>query len=158
MSFSKEDVAVMVFRRVAIGDPATFGNDPHLLDILRSMDGKRTLGEVSADLKLGLTDIAKAVVQLRRLQLIELCGTRKEVLTPVDGKFLDTLNAEMALAVGPFSVVLIEDTAGDLGYAPAQLPHYCIRPLIEHLATAIENKDKRQRFVDEMNKLAARYS
>ena len=158
MPISKEDVAVMVFHRVAIGDPAKFGNDRRLLDVLRSMDGKHTLGEVSAILGLSLNETATATARLRKLQFIELCGTRPEVLTPLDSQFMDTLNSEMALAVGPFSVVLIEDTASDLGYHPNNLPRYCIRPLIDKLASAIENPEKRTRFLNAMNKLAEQHS
>jgi DNA-binding Lrp family transcriptional regulator len=148
------NVGGMIFKRVLREDLGEFSLDSRMLSILMELDGKRNLGAIAHTLGMDIPEIKEAVEKLSKLQIIERVGAQVSVLTSA---FFDYLNAQLSLAVGPISGILIEDTVADLGKRVSSFPVQLVAELVDLLAREIRRKEKgitfRQNMVKKMKEM-----
>ena len=147
MNVLSGEISGMVFRRIVRKDMGEFSFDSHLLSVLMEMDGRQKVVSVAEKTGLSLADLREMVSKLLELKLIEPAQAAVKML---DNDFFDTLNAEMALAVGPIAEVIIEDAVGDLGLNLAQVPSHRAAELVELLAREIQRDEKKVEFKQNM--------
>ncbi|MBW2357715.1 MAG: hypothetical protein JRF21_03180, partial [Deltaproteobacteria bacterium] len=64
--------------------------------------------------------------------------------------FLDFLNAQLALSIGPIAEVIIEDTVDDLGHSLSKFPSHRAAELVDLLSREIQREEKRGIFKKNM--------
>lgn len=142
------NIADIVFQRANREDLESFAVDQRMLALWMEMDGTQSLDMVADKLGVGIEAIKPAVRELLRLGLIRpIAGKKSPVL---DEDFIETLNREYSLAVGPIGSVLIEQEALSLGYAITQFPVHRVAELIDVLANDIQRETKSVAFKKNM--------
>lgn len=149
MGISSDEVFVTVFRRVMRDDLGNFSLDSHMLNVIMELDGKKSLAVVAEKMGLSLSIIRKVISKLLELRLVEPIQTNISML---DNSFLDCLNIQLSLAVGPIAEVLIEDAAADVGHNLSHFPTHRAAELVDLLARQIQSRDKRADFKQNMIK------
>lgn len=148
------NVGGMIFKRVLRKDPGEISLDSKMLSILMELDGKRNLSTIAQTLGLGMSEIKEAVERLLKLKIVERVRKQVSVLPPA---FFDYLNAQLSLAVGPISGILIEDTVADLGKRVSGFPVSLVAELVDLLARQIHRKERgitfRQNMVRKMKEM-----
>jgi hypothetical protein len=147
MDLSSGDISVLVFKPVVRDDLGNFSLDGHMLSILMTLDGKKTLGQIAQQANLNMATIREAVAKLFALKLIEII---KKDIQFVDQDFTSFLISEMSLAIGPLGEVIVEDGIEDLGYSKTTFPANRAAELINLLAQEIQRDEKRTEFKQSM--------
>jgi len=133
------NIGGMIFRRIVRKELGEFSLDSRMLSILMELDGKRNVGAIAQSLGIDMAEIKGALEKLLHLQIVERVREQVSVLPP---EFFDYLNAQLSLAVGPISGILIEDTAADLGKRISSFPVPLVAELVDLLARQIRRKEK----------------
>jgi hypothetical protein len=115
-----------------------------MLAIFIEFDGSRTVTEIADRLNVEPPAITRIVRRLSELGLIEPVTDIAQPLAPA---VLEQVIRQLALAVGPVAVVLVEDEILDLGYQPDSFPMLRLRELIDRLSNNIRREDKKQVFL-----------
>jgi hypothetical protein len=147
MDISSGDISAMVFKRVLRDDLGEFSLDGQMLGILMELNGTASVGEIANKSGLNMGAMREIISKLMQLQLIEPVEAAVSML---DGDFFDYLRAELALAVGPISEVLIEDAVADLGHSLSQFPKHRAAELIDLIDRQIQREEKRITFKQNM--------
>jgi len=149
-----KNIGGMIFKRVLRKDLGEFSLDSRMLSILMELDGKRNVSAIAQSLGMEMVEIRDVLEKLSKLQIIERVREQVSVLPP---EFFDYLNAQLSLAVGPISGILIEDTVADLGKRVSSFPVPLVAELVDLLARQIRRKEKgiafRQNMVKKMKEL-----
>jgi hypothetical protein len=149
MDISSGDISGLVFKPVVRDDLGNFSLDGHMLSILMALDGKKSLGVISQKTGLSMAAIREIAAKLMALRLIEPIESAAAVL---DRDFMDTLVAQLSLAIGPLAEVLVEDGVEDLGYTLRTVPIQRAAELVNLLAQEIQRDEKRTDFKQRMVK------
>lgn len=145
------NISSMIFKQVVTGGMGDITLDSGLLNVFMELDGKKNLGMVAQKTGLNMGEIREAISKLLKMKLVE---SSTENILMVDGDFLNFLNAELSLAVGPIAEVLIEDEIVNMGHGIANFPASKAAELVEMIAMTIEHEEKRSVFkVSMVNKL-----
>jgi hypothetical protein len=144
----------MVFRRVLRKDLGEFSLDSRMLGILMELDGERNLAAIARGLGMDMAGMREAIEKLSNLKIVERVSQQTSVLP---SEFFDYLNAQLSLAVGPISRILIEDTVADLGKRVSGFPVQMVAELVDLLARHIRRKENgiifRQNMVKKMKEM-----
>ncbi len=148
------NVGSMVFRRVLRKDLGEFSLDSRMLGILMELDGERNLAAIARGLGMDMAGMREAIEKLSNLKIVERVSQQTSVLP---SEFFDYLNAQLSLAVGPISRILIEDTVADLGKRVSGFPVQMVAELVDLLARHIRRKENgiifRQNMVKKMKEM-----
>jgi len=145
------NILSMIFKQVVTGGMDDITLDSGLLNVFMELDGKKNLGMIAQKTGLNMGEIRDAISRLLKMKLVE---SSTENILMVDGDFLNFLNAELSLAVGPIAEVLIEDEIVNMGHGIANFPASKAAELVEMIAMTIEHEEKRSVFkVSMVNKL-----
>ena len=145
------NILSMIFKQVVTGGMGDITLDSGLLNVFMELDGKKNLGMIAQKTGLNMGEIRDAISRLLKMKLVE---SSTENILMVDGDFLNFLNAELSLAVGPIAEVLIEDEIVNMGHGIANFPASKAAELVEMIAMTIEHEEKRSVFkVSMVNKL-----
>lgn len=147
MNEASQDLAAMVFRRVVRKDMGAVSLRPEMLSVLFALDGKTPFGIVARNLGLNMAGARRVVAELERLGLIEIDPAALTYLGP---DFFSRLQAHLAMAIGPFASVMIEEALEDLGTTAARFPSHLAPRLVEALAKQIDDGQERVRFTQAM--------
>jgi hypothetical protein len=141
------DISALVFRRVMREDAGEISFDPKMLAVFMDLDGKKSLAAVAKNTGHTMGSLRESVGKLLRLKLIEpVAGA----ISLVDRDFLDRVNQELSLVIGPLAEIVMEDAAADLGHDLSRLPTRRAAELVELIAREIKREDKRAAFVQTM--------
>jgi hypothetical protein len=149
MDILSGDISVLVFRRVGKENLGEFSLDRRMLTVLMELDGKQNLSDVAKKTGLTLGATRDAISKLFQLKLIEPADVSISML---DEDFVDYLQAQLSLAIGPLAEVLIEDAVSDMGCQRSQIPSHRAAELIDLLAREIQREDKMLVFKQDMLK------
>jgi predicted regulator of amino acid metabolism with ACT domain len=147
MDISSGDISAMVFRRVVWEDAAEYSFDAQMLTLFMELDGKKSLAVIAKKTGLRMSSLREAVKKLLKIKLIEPVA---EAISAVDADFMDTLQRELSLAIGPLAQILIEDAVNDLGQSLTRFPTRRAPELVESLSREIQREDKRALFKQAM--------
>lgn len=147
------DFSRMVFRRLMTDGLGEYSLDGQMISILVELDGKKSIGQVAESSGMTLEAMRRVVAKLLQLKIIE---TVKLDVPVLDDDFLDVLDKELALAIGPIAEVVIEDAVADLGHELEDFPADQAAELIDYISQEIQREDRRNTFrqnmVSEMRK------
>ncbi|MEW5737053.1 MAG: hypothetical protein AB1921_19565 [Thermodesulfobacteriota bacterium] len=137
----------MVFKRVVTSGLGEFSLDGQMIGILVELDGQKSVGMIAEKTGMTLDALRRVVAKLIQLKIIE--PVTKEVAV-LDEGFLDMLDKELALAIGPIAEVVIEDAVADLGYSLDRFPSDQAAELIDYISQEIQREDRRNAFRQNM--------
>ena len=144
MDILSGDIALLVFRRVVRNNIGDVSLDSQMLEVLMELDGKKNLGFIAKKTGMNTGNLREAVSKLLKLNLIEIVA--EGAGTFLDNDFMDYLNEQLALAIGPVAEVIIEDAVSDLGYRMSQIPGRKVAELIDLLSRDIQREERRESF------------
>ena len=150
MAQATADIGSMVFRPAILENTGAFSLNGRMLAIFIEFDGSRTVAEIAKRSNVELAAITKVVRRLSELGLIEPVTDVAQTLAPA---IVDHVTRQLAIAVGPLAVVLVEDEIQDLGYLPENFPVVRLRELIDRLSGNIRKEDKKKAFLAAMAEL-----
>jgi hypothetical protein len=142
-----DDILGMVFKPVIRGDLGNFSLDGQSLSILLALDGKKSIGSISAKVGIDAQKMTSIIKQLLQLKLIEAIPQKT---SPADSDFFKRLTSELSIAVGPLASVLVEDVLEDLGCTMNNFPTNRAAELVQLLTEEITRDEKRQIFTQRM--------
>ena len=145
MAHAAADIASMVFRQAVIKETGAFSLDRRMLAILVEFDGIRTVAEIARRLNVDPETVFMTVRRLSALGLIEPVTDNGRTLSPAAIAYL---TRQLARAVGPLAVILVEDAIQDLGYEPDGFPVARLNELIARLCTSIRKENKKKDFLN----------
>ena len=143
MNISLGEISALVFKRSLRDDLDKVSMDGRMLNLLMEQDGKQSLGLVAQKTGLNLDTIRKVISKLLKLKLVEPV---EKAVSMIEKEFLDYLNVQLAMAIGPIAQVLIEEAIADLGYTFSQFPKQRAAELVDLLARDIQHEYKRINF------------
>jgi hypothetical protein len=143
------DISSLVFKGSVKGDLGKFSLDNQMLQVLMELDGKKNLISVSRSVNMNLDTLKEVLTRLQNVQLIEKVETTVAVL---NDEFLDFIQNQLALALGPIAEFLIEDELLEFGDHPKKVPFYRVAELINLLAHHIPRQEKKVAFQQAMAK------
>jgi hypothetical protein len=147
MDVSSGDISAMVFGPVLRDDLGEFSLDGHMLRVLMELDGKKNLAVIAKKTGLNMSTMRGTVLKLMQLKLIE---PLEDAVSVVDEDFLDFLNSQLSLSIGPIAEVIIEDTVNELGYNLSRFPSHRAAELVDLLSREIQREEKRRVFKTNM--------
>ena len=115
--------------------------------ILSQIDGKKTVGDVTTDLKMGEYEIATIFYQLFSAGLIEVAtGPQLKAKKTVDSEFFDFVEGKLAEIIGPVASVILEEEIRDMGEEKGSFPVEKISLLVEKISGEIADDAQRIEF------------
>jgi len=147
MAITSEDLPYLVFERAIDADRQNVSLDGHMLAVLTELDGNKNLAAVSKRTGMGLEDVARIVVKLRKMGLVNVVKTGVKMM---DRGFIDFLRIKLSKAVGPIAEILLEEASSDLGIDLEHMPLHKAPELVEALAADINREEQRIEFQQAM--------
>lgn len=147
MSVSSGGVADLVLKRILKEDIGKLTLNGDMLNVLISLDGKKTLGQVAQQTGMSLVDIRPIVVELAKKKLI---AKVEQTVDVVDADFVNYVTSMLSRAIGPLGAIVLEDGIEDLGYTKQTFPQKRCAELVNLLAQEIQREDKRIEFKEQM--------
>jgi hypothetical protein len=115
--------------------------------MLSQIDGKKSVGDISADLKIGEYETKQILYQLFSAGLIEVAtGPQLKVKNIVDSKLFDFIEGRLAEIIGPVASVILEEEINDLGERKESFPIEKISVLVEKVSGEITDDVQRIEF------------
>ncbi|MDQ1331560.1 MAG: hypothetical protein QG578_1828 [Thermodesulfobacteriota bacterium] len=144
MDILSGDISLLVFRRVVQSNMGDVSLDSRMLEVLMELDGRKNLGSIAKKTGMSAGNLREALSKLLKLNLIEIVSERTGAF--LDNDFMNYLNEQLALAIGPVAEVIIEDSVSDMGYKMSQIPSHKIAELIDLLSREIKREEKKESF------------
>jgi DNA-binding transcriptional ArsR family regulator len=141
------DFSRMVFKRIITGGLGEYSLDGQMLSILVEVDGVKPIGQIAENTGLPLDAVRRVISKLLQLKIVESVQRQVDVL---DSAFLDVLDRELALAIGPIAEVVIEDAIADLGQEMDSFPAEQTAELIDYISQEIQREDRKTAFRQNM--------
>ncbi len=118
-----------------------------MLQLLMTLDGKKTLAEIASRLGGSLADIKKTVVLLLDSGLIQIAGGSESLLSK---DFFNFVTEKLARIVGPIAGLMVEDAIYDLGGKGQKIPKSKGVELIDIFSRQIPDDEQRAAFIQAM--------
>jgi hypothetical protein len=147
MDIQSGDISKLVFKRTARNDSGKISIDHGALEVLFEINGKASLGAIAQKTGLDMANMRSVVSKLVEQKLIVPITNGVKVL---GSDFLQALEDELAVAVGPIADVLVEDAFGDMGLPMGQVPFKKAAELVELLSRDIQKEGKKAAFIKNM--------
>src|SRR4030042_524319 len=115
--------------------------------VLSQIDGKKTVGDIADELKMGEYDTARNLYQLFSSGLIEIAATpQRKAKKIVDGGFFDLVEKELAEIIGPVAPVILDEEIKDMGEERNSFPVDRVSLLVEKVSREITDDTQRISF------------
>ena len=147
MTLSSQDITGIVFKQTVGPDIGELALDGLMLSVLMQTDGKKSLREIAGRLNLSVSDLRPVVSRLLESRLIEPAQAPEQTADP---EFINTLVAQLSIAIGPMGRIIFQDGLEVLGYSAATLPARQAAELVNLLSREIPREEKRVRFKQAM--------
>jgi hypothetical protein len=120
---------------------------PEAWRVLTLVNGVRPLSEIAQNLGMDPTTVMSIANSAYEAHILEIAPGSVSLPSPmVDVAFLDELSRELARAMGPLAVVIVEDEIAALGEKREAFPRDRLADLIERVSEAIKDGNKRLNF------------
>ena len=147
MDIWSDDISTLVLKRLESSSLKKFSLDGRMLNVLLSLEGRRTLGEISEDLSLDMPTLREVIARLIQLELVAPIDTDPRML---DDEFMAYLTEQFTQAVGPIAPVLIDDILDSMGLHRSTIPSQRAAELIDMMAQESQHEEKRTTFIQSM--------
>jgi len=115
--------------------------------VLSQIDGKKTVGDISDELKMGEYDTARNLYKLFSSGLIEVAtAPQRKAKKIVDGGFFDLVEKELAGIIGPVAPVILDEEIKDMGEERNSFPVEKVSLLVEKVSGEIADDTQRIAF------------
>ncbi|OGP86590.1 MAG: hypothetical protein A2Z08_12145 [Deltaproteobacteria bacterium RBG_16_54_11] len=115
--------------------------------VLSQIDGKKTVGNISDELKMGEYDTARNLYKLFSSGLIEVAtAPQRKAKKVVDGGFFDLVEKELAEIIGPVAPVILDEEIKDMGEERNSFPVDKVSLLVEKVSGEIADDTQRIAF------------
>jgi hypothetical protein len=115
--------------------------------VLSQIDGKKTVGNIANELKIGEYNAARILYKLFSSGLIEVAtGPQRKAKKTVDTGFFAFVEKELAAIVGPVASVIVEDDISEMGEERGAFPADKVSLLVEKLSGEIADETQRIAF------------
>jgi len=137
----------MIFKRVMTGGLGEYSLDGQMIGVLVELDGSKNVGTIAEKTGISLEAMRRIIAKLLQLKIVLPVKRQVRVLEP---DFLEALEKELALAIGPIAEVVIEDAIADLGHSLDNFPADQAAELIDYISQEIQRDDRRNTFRQNM--------
>lgn len=141
------DFSRMIFKRVMTGGLGEYSLDGQMIGVLVELDGSKNVGTIAEKTGISLEAMRRIIAKLLQLKIVLPVKRQVRVLEP---DFLEALEKELALAIGPIAEVVIEDAIADLGHSLDNFPADQAAELIDYISQEIQRDDRRNTFRQNM--------
>lgn len=115
--------------------------------VLSQIDGKKTVADISNELKMGEYDIARNLYGLFSSGLIEVAtAPQRKAKKIVDGGFFELVEKELSEIIGPVAPVILDEEIKDMGEERNSFPVERISLLVEKVSREIADDTQRITF------------
>lgn len=115
--------------------------------VLSQIDGKKAVGDISDELKMGEYDTARILYTLFSSGLIEVAmEPQRKAKKVVDAGFFDFVEKELAEIIGPVASVILDEEIKDMGEERGSFPVGKMSLLVEKVSGEIANDAQRIAF------------
>lgn len=143
------DISPLVFQLSVKNEPGELSLDKEMLDVIRELDGKRTIGTVAKNIGLELDKLKEIIAKLLTHGIIALVN---ESMPMMKEDFFIYLTDQLSMATGPMAEVLIDEAVASLGYNPSNFPKHRVQELIDLLTSKIFREEKKVAFKQNLYK------
>lgn len=147
MDIRSNDISSLVFRRKTMKGIGNISIDVRSLAVLVEINGKQNMISIAQKTGLTMAQLREVISSLLKQNLIEASPNGVKFLSK---HFLESLETELAIAVGPIAEVLVEDAMDDLGFADGRIPYAKAPELIELISRDIQREEKKADFIKNM--------
>ena len=141
------DFSRMIFKRVMTGGLGEYSLDGQMIGVLVELDGSKNVGTIAEKTGISLEAMRRIIAKLLQLKIVLPVKKQVKVL---EADFLEALEKELALAIGPIAEVVIEDAIADLGHSLDNFPADQAAELIDYISQEIQRDDRRNTFRQNM--------
>jgi hypothetical protein len=115
--------------------------------VLSQIDGKKTVADISNELKMGEYDTARNLYSLFSSGLIEVAtAPQRKARKIVDGGFFNLVEKELAEIIGPVAPVILDEEIKDMGEERNSFPVERVSLLVEKVSREITDDTQRISF------------
>ncbi len=115
--------------------------------VLSQIDGKKTVADISNELKMGEYDTARNLYSLFSSGLIEVAtAPQRKAKKVVDGGFFELVEKELAEIIGPVAPVILDEEIKDMGEERSSFPVERVSLLVEKISREIADDTQRIAF------------
>jgi len=115
--------------------------------VLSQIDGKKTVGNISVELKIGEYDIARILYTLFSTGLIEVATEpQRKAKKIVDAGFFGFVEKELTEIIGPVAPVILDEEIKDMGEERDSFPVEKVSLLVEKVSAEIADDTHRIAF------------
>ena len=144
MDILSDDITTLVFRRAISVDSGNVSLDGQMLSVLSKLDGRKSLGMISREIGINISEMRSVISNLAKLKLIEAI---EEDIPVLDKKFFGFLTDQLSIIAGPIAQVMVEDAIRDMAHDSPEIPVHRAAELIEMLSRQIPDTEKRTAFI-----------
>lgn len=117
--------------------------DSDMLKVLMTLDGKKTVREVSVAVDMGKALFKSTFLKLYKLGLIEKVGEAQACVTP---SFIAQMRETLVQLIGPLGSVLVDDAAEDMGWEVSRIPVARVADFVVAVAREIPGDQQSNEF------------
>jgi hypothetical protein len=115
--------------------------------VLSQIDGKKTVADISNELKMGEYDTARNLYSLFSSGLIEVAtAPQRKAKKIVDGGFFNLVEKELSEIIGPVAPVILDEEIKDMGEERNSFPVERVSLLVEKVSREITDDTQRISF------------
>lgn len=141
--------SAMIFRLSSKRSPKEVSLKSLEWAVITQLNGEKTIGQIGEILTLNQNEALQIFSRLFSEGLLEFVKTQSEDHSPAP-VFLETLERQFKLYVGPVADIIVNDTLAELKTSREYLEKNQIPMLVELIGYQISNEKKRAQFQKEM--------
>jgi hypothetical protein len=145
------DLSNVRFRKSERAASKEFIFDADMLKLFMTIDGQKTVREVSTEVRLGPAAFKENFIKLLKLGLIEQADDGEALVSKA---FIDDMRETLIQLIGPLGGMLVDDTAEDMGWPANRIPLSGLAALVGAVAKEIpgnkQSLDFRKRMIKKM--------
>ena len=143
MAITPRDFPRLYFRKVISDEMGQVAMDADMMRLLMVIHEDKNLSQIIKETGMKLANLESALTRLMNVGLVEKI---EKSVSCLNGGFMEELEANLKISIGPVADLLIEDVLDDMGLAENEVPTYLGAELIHNLARQIPREEKRIQF------------
>jgi hypothetical protein len=143
VEYPSDDFYDVIFKCADNKNPSDYSSDIKLLNVVWSMDGIRTLGQIARDGRYDLKELSQIALKLLDMGLIVIHTELNKYLDP---RYFELIGLHLSREVGPIADILIEDKVKEMGHSRYSFPVKDLDLLIDKILEEIRVIDSNVTF------------
>ncbi len=143
MAITPRDFPRLYFRKVIRDEMGQVAMDADMMRLLMVIHEDKNLSRIIKETGMKLANLESALTRLMNVGLVEKI---EKSVSCLNGGFMEELETNLKISIGPVADLLIEDVLDDMGLSEHEVPTYLGAELIHNLARQIPREEKRIQF------------